>query len=160
MVEPEGHMAHDKRADISAAVPGRKILCELKRDYHPDVWTAAQTQLERFYVHDPDAHGFVVYVVFWFGANRPSLIPAPPGGQARPKSAADMAAMLRSLLPKDRTARIAVLVIDVSGETPETTPAKPRRAGRKKAMGAKTRGSKTRRQVSRAKSRRDARKPK
>lgn len=40
MVEPEGHMVADKRADISAAMPGRKILCELKRDYHAEVWTA------------------------------------------------------------------------------------------------------------------------
>lgn len=36
-VEPEGHMARDKRADISVAMPGRKILCELKRDYHAEV---------------------------------------------------------------------------------------------------------------------------
>jgi hypothetical protein len=31
-VEPEGHMAADKRADISVAMPCRKILCELKLD--------------------------------------------------------------------------------------------------------------------------------
>ena len=34
-------MAYDKRADIMVAMPARKILCELKRDYHSDVWTAA-----------------------------------------------------------------------------------------------------------------------
>ena len=37
MVEPEGHMAGDKRADISVAMSVRKILCELKRDNHADV---------------------------------------------------------------------------------------------------------------------------
>jgi hypothetical protein len=47
-VEPEGHMVADKRADISAAMPMRKILCEWKRDYHADLWTAADQQLERF----------------------------------------------------------------------------------------------------------------
>jgi len=34
-------MAADKRADISVAMPARKVPCELKRDYHPDLWTAA-----------------------------------------------------------------------------------------------------------------------
>ena len=57
-IEPEGHMAGDKRADISVAMPTRKILCELKRDYHAEVWTAIEGQLERFYAHDPEAKGF------------------------------------------------------------------------------------------------------
>jgi predicted NACHT family NTPase len=157
IIEPEGHMARDKRADISAAMPGRKILCELKRDHHPDVWTAAETQLERFYVHDPDAHGFGVYVVFWFGAKRPRPIPAPPGGRSLPNSAAEMAVMLRALLPKDRAARIAVLVIDVSGETSETTLAKPKRHKPKRTTGANKRRSNTRAH-SRTKPRRRAQK--
>jgi hypothetical protein len=61
IVEPEGHMARDKRADISVVMPGRKVLCELKRDYHAEVWTAIEGQLERFYTHDPEAKGFGVY---------------------------------------------------------------------------------------------------
>jgi predicted NACHT family NTPase len=115
IVEPEGHMAGDRRADISVAMPGRKILCELKRDYHADVWTAAEEQLERFYTPDPEAQGFGVYAVFWFGDKRPRPIPAPPGGVARPQSAAEMEAMLRGVIPAERTHRIAVVVIDVSG---------------------------------------------
>ncbi len=79
ILEPEGHMVADKRADISAAMPGRKILCELKRDFHAEVWTAIAGQLERFYVHDPEAKGFGVYVVFWFGAKRTQSIRRPPG---------------------------------------------------------------------------------
>jgi hypothetical protein len=67
MVEPEGHMVADKRADISVAMPGRKILCELKRDYHAEVWTAAEQQLDRFYAHDPDANGFGIYCVYGSG---------------------------------------------------------------------------------------------
>jgi len=115
MVEPEGHMAHDKRADISVAMPARKVLCELKRDYHPNVWTAAEEQLERFYAHDPDAHGFGVYVVFWFGDKRPLGMPTPPGGKPRPSSPSEMEQMLQDILPVDLGGRIAVVVIDVSG---------------------------------------------
>jgi hypothetical protein len=113
-LEPEGHMVGDRRADVSAAMPGRKILCEIKRDYHPDIWTAPEGQLERFYAHDPEALGFGIYLVFWFGDSRPSAIPLPPDGQPRPKSAAEMEALLRSRLPADRAPRTAVMVIDVT----------------------------------------------
>jgi hypothetical protein len=103
-LEPEGHMAGDRRADISAAMPARKILCEIKRDYHPDVWTAPDGQLERFYAHDREALGFGIYLVLWFGDSRPSAIPLPTGGQPRPVSAAEMEAMLRTRLSADRAA--------------------------------------------------------
>jgi hypothetical protein len=113
-LEPEAHMAADRRADISASMPGRKILCEIKRDYHPDVWTAPDEQLEKFYTHDPEALGFGIYLVFWFGRRRRSTIPLPPYSQPRPTSAEEMEAMLRKHLPAERTARTAVIVIDVT----------------------------------------------
>ncbi len=115
-VEPEGHMVADKRADISVAMPARKILCELKRDYHAAVWTALMGQLERFYAHDPEAKGFGVYCVFWFGSNRPRPMPTPSNGMNAPQSAAEMEAMLKGLVPRNRSDRLAVIVIDVSGE--------------------------------------------
>jgi hypothetical protein len=113
-VEPEGHMVADNRADISVAMPRRKILCELKRDYHTDVWTALKGQLERFYVHDPEAKGFGVYCVFWFG-KRPRPIPAPPDGLARPRSASEMQERLKALTPENMRQRLAIIVVDVSG---------------------------------------------
>jgi predicted NACHT family NTPase len=112
-VEPEGHMAGDRRADISVAMPGKKILCELKRDYHADVWTAAEGQLDRFYTQDPEAKGFGIYGVFWFGDKR--RIPNPPENLDRPNSAREMEEKLRTLLPDEARKRIAVIVIDVSG---------------------------------------------
>jgi hypothetical protein len=114
-VEPEAHMVADNRADISVAMPGRKILCELKRDYHDDVWTALIGQLERFYAHDPESKGFGVYCVFWFGDKRPRPIPAPPNALARPRSACEMAVMLKALMPENMRERLAVIVVDVSG---------------------------------------------
>jgi len=116
ITEPEGHMARDKRADISVAMPGRKILCELKRDYHAEVWTAIEGQLERFYAHDPEAKGYGVFCVFWFGDKRPRCMPNPPIGLSTPKSAAEMERMLKDLMPNNMKNRLAVTVIDVSGE--------------------------------------------
>ncbi len=115
-VEPEAHMVADKRADISAAMPGRKILCELKRDYHADVWTAVLGQLERFYAFDPEAKGLGVYVVLWFGTSRPYPIPKPPGDLKRPETAAEMETMLQQLIPEEKRKRLRVVVIDVSGK--------------------------------------------
>ena len=108
-------MVADKRADISVAMPGRKILCELKRDYHAELWTAADRQLERFYAHDPEAKGFGIYGVFWFGDKRRSSMPKHPDGLEVPKSAAGLEQMLRERVPADRRYRVAVIVIDVSG---------------------------------------------
>jgi hypothetical protein len=115
-VEPEGHMVADKRADMAVAMPGRKILCELKRDYHANVWSAAETQLDRFYTIDPEAKGFGVYGVFWFGDKRGSPIPTPPRGLPQPQSAAEMETTLRGLLPEEKRDRIAIVVLDVSGD--------------------------------------------
>jgi hypothetical protein len=108
-------MVADNRADISVAMPARKIQCELKRDYHAEVWTALMGQLERFYSHDPEAKGFGVYCVFWFGDKRPQAIPAPPNGPARPRSASEMEGMLKALTPENMRDRLAVIVVDASG---------------------------------------------
>jgi hypothetical protein len=134
-LEPEGHMAADKRADVSVAMPGRKILCELKRDYHVDLWTAANQQLERFYAHDPEAKGFGIYGVFWFGGQRARRIPKHPDLANTPESAAELERMLRDLIPACRRARLAVLVIDVSG------PGEVRRRRRRSAATKKPRSA-------------------
>jgi hypothetical protein len=118
IVEPEGEMARGKRADI--VVFGRDIKCpiELKRDYHADVWTAAENQLDRFYTPDPQASCHGIYGVFWYGDRRGARIPAPPAGAPRPRTAAQMQQQLYSLLPEFLRAKIAIVVIDVSGEIP------------------------------------------
>jgi hypothetical protein len=102
---------------LSAAFARQSSLnCVRKRDYHAEVWTAMTGQLERFYAHDPEAKGFGIYVVFWFGAKRPADIPALPNGAERPKTAAEMEAMVQTLLPADMRKRLRAIVIDVSGE--------------------------------------------
>lgn len=117
-IDPEGHMANDKRADIVAILPGMKLVFELKRDYHTDVWDAIKTQLERLYTRDLDASGFGIYLVFWFGDARGSRIPNPPGSFSPPKTAEEMQDILQSLVTVDQRDRIGVVVLDVSGEIP------------------------------------------
>jgi len=118
VLEPEGHMAADKRADIIALLPGMKLVVELKRDYHSEVWGAIQEQLERFYMRDPEAKGYGIYVVLWFGSKRTSKICLPPLSFTRPESASEMQEILQALIPGEKRDKIGVVVLDVSGGIP------------------------------------------
>jgi hypothetical protein len=118
LVEPEGHMAADKRADIVALLPGMKLVVELKRDSHAEVWNSVQGQLERFYTRDPDAQGFGIYAVFWFGEKRAQPIPYPPAPLDVPRSAKEMRMQLESSVAPERKSKVAIVVLDVSGEIP------------------------------------------
>lgn len=57
-------MVSDKRADIIVSLPQIKIPIEIKRDYHRDVWTALNGQLDKLYTKNPDAAGHGIYLVF------------------------------------------------------------------------------------------------
>ncbi len=113
-VEPEGHMSHGKRVDIAVYADTMKLVIELKRHYHDEVWTAASEQLERFYVRDPESRGYGIYGVFWFGVTRPT--PARPGLAPKPRSAEEMLKALKVTVPHSQHAKIACVVLDVSGE--------------------------------------------
>ncbi|MCL4874719.1 hypothetical protein KJ039_11670 [bacterium] len=112
-VEPEGHMAADKSADIILLSSGLKLPLELKRDYHPDLWTACKGQLGR-YTRDPEAQGYGIYVVFWFGEKRTRRIPSPPEGIVMPSSAEELEIALQTLIPADKTHCLKPMVIDVA----------------------------------------------
>ncbi len=114
-VEPEGHMNQDKRADIVLLPPpGQKLPIELKRDYHDEVWTACANQLDRLYTRDPEASGYGLYVVFWYGDKRNGKISKPPASIKMPASALEMEMALKSLVPIAHRERLRVVVVDVS----------------------------------------------
>lgn len=117
VVEPEAHMANSKRADIGLLFGNKmKLLLELKRHYHDEVWVAASDQLERFYSRDPQSQGFGIYCVLWFGTTIP-VMRLPPDGQPRPTSAERMAEMIQRTIPANHRAKIASCVLDVSNDT-------------------------------------------
>lgn len=111
-------MAADKRADIVILPPpGQKLPLELKRDTHADLWKACENQLERLYTRDPEAGGYGIYVVFWFGTRR---VPVPPKGIDRPESPNDLEKTLRSLIPIDKRHCLEAVVIDVTPPAPKS----------------------------------------
>jgi len=114
-VEPEGHMADDKRADIVILPPpGQKLPLELKRHTHKDLWESCISQLDRLYARDPEAAGYGIYVVFWFGGRRGDRLPAPPEGIDPPETPEDLEKSLRSLIANEKRHCLEVVVIDVS----------------------------------------------
>jgi hypothetical protein len=114
IVEPEGHMVADKRADITAALPGHKLILELKRDIHAELWSAPATQLDRFYTRDPEASGYGVFGVFWYGKHRQGTVPKHPKGYTAPKSALELETMLNDIIVAEQRSKLRAVVIDVS----------------------------------------------
>ncbi|MGZ5028265.1 MAG: hypothetical protein ACXV9T_13870, partial [Methylobacter sp.] len=114
-VEPEGHMAIDKRADIVLFNSAKqKLPIEVKRDYHRDLWTACENQLDRLYTREPQADGYGIYLVFWFGDKRTRSMPKPPNSLTEPNSPEELENALQSLIRDEDKNRLEVVVIDVT----------------------------------------------
>jgi hypothetical protein len=112
-VQTEDRSGDDRRADVmivlgdgSASVP-----IEAKRHWNAQLWTAVEDQLLP-YCRSAGSNGHGIYLVFWFGADRP--VPSPPGRTARPGSAAELQDLLVANLPADGAQSISVIVVDVA----------------------------------------------
>jgi len=116
---PEARRANETRSDmLFLNGVGQNLPIEVKRHFHPDVWTAASTQLQG-YAMAPGAAGRGILLVFWYGqwANPR----ARPNGGPLPKSADDMTAMLEQELPEHIRGTTSIVVIDVSDPDPART---------------------------------------
>ncbi|MDA9474402.1 hypothetical protein XI03_07770 [Bradyrhizobium sp. CCBAU 65884] len=128
-VAPEARRGEGTRTDVLVfSGAGRNLPIEVKRHFHPDVWTAPETQLQG-YASDPGADGLGIYLVFWFG-NDVEPTPARPNGQRKPGSAAEMEAMLTAGLTSDLAARTNVIVFDVSDPNAKKTTKRRKRSDR------------------------------
>ncbi len=67
----EHHMNGSNRCDftVSASIEGRRrlLVVEAKGQWHPNLYTAASTQLAGQYASHQDAEDQGIYLVFWFG---------------------------------------------------------------------------------------------
>ena len=109
---PEARRGENTRADVLMLSHGGKNLpIEAKRHYNGELWTAASTQLAG-YAADPDACGFGIYLVFWFGSEYKA--PKRSDGADGPESAEALEAMLADDLPPHLREKLSVVVLDVS----------------------------------------------
>lgn len=109
---PEAQRGHGTRADILILCgAGANLPVEVKRHYHADVWTAASTQLQG-YANAPQADGFGIYLVLWFGVGVQNT-PTRSDRRAAPTTAKELEARLIDDLPDNLKSTTSIIVFDV-----------------------------------------------
>lgn len=109
---PEARRGENTRVDVlMLSHAGKNLPIEAKRHYNGELWTAASTQLAG-YAADPDACGFGIYLVFWFGTEFNA--PKRSDGADSPDSVEALEAMLVDDLPLHLKDKLSVVVLDVS----------------------------------------------
>ena len=109
---PEGRYAEETRADIRVSCDGFNVPVEIKKSTSRDLWSAVKRQLIPKYTRDPDAGGYGIYLVFWFGVEPEPC--QPPESGPRPNSAEKLRKRLRDTLSSEEARLISICVIDVS----------------------------------------------
>ena len=119
-ITPEQTKVDASRCDLQATCMAigqlrqRSLIpIEIKRAFHPDLWTAMRTQLIDRYAQDPAAQGHGIYLVLWFGpGNANRLKPHPMRLPVTNPMA--LARLLEAALRPDERSRIQIVVLDVS----------------------------------------------
>jgi len=114
-LEPEAHMADDKEADITCTAGHIRLPIEVKGQWHPKLWQAADAQLDKLYAQDWRASGCGIYLVFWFGDKVPTnkSLYRPRRGMSAPSTPEQLRDMLASGSEAAREGRIAIFVLDL-----------------------------------------------
>lgn len=105
--QPEGTYADDKRADIRISYGSDlAIPVEIKKNSHREIWDGISEQLVPKYTRDPEADGYGIYLVFWFGTKYMR------GGISNEPQ--ELKNLLEKRLDQTLKNKIHVVVIDVS----------------------------------------------
>lgn len=114
-VEPEAHQANNKRTDmkLSFTNQGRTFHfpIEIKCDYNVELWKTIHEQLIPLYTIAPETEGRGLFLVVWFNHAK---MPTHPKDLPPPKSAEQLAAMLKDTMTPQEQKLIDVFVLDVS----------------------------------------------
>jgi hypothetical protein len=113
---PEGHLGDDKRCDIICSLGKSIIPIEVKGQWHKDLWTAADEQLDRLYLSDWRAERGI-YLVLWFGQNSSKRLSRPPRGIDRPATAEALRKALSDQSVATRDRRTEIVVLDLTRPT-------------------------------------------
>ena len=109
--QPEVEYANDTRADISVSYGGMfNVPVEVKRDRHPELWSAVRNQLIARYTVDPDTDQYGIYLVFWFGDGKVRSSPQ----RGKPSTPQQLQEWLEASLTEPERSKISVCVVDVS----------------------------------------------
>lgn len=114
--EPESHVAADKEVDIGCRVGSDIFLpIEIKGQWHREVWTAADTQLNHLYASDWRAQGFGIYLVLWFGPQLGGKALRSAGrGASPPQTPTEMKDLLIAKSAAAQTGNVSIFVMDIT----------------------------------------------
>ncbi len=113
---PETHVADDKRVDIVARANQALILpIEVKGQWHTELWTAADKQLDHLYVNDWRAERGI-YLVLWFGES--VTLSNPPDGNPKPATALELRKTLHATSKAAIGGRVDIVVLDLTRPSP------------------------------------------
>lgn len=111
---PEAHAAANKKVDITCSVGQLRLPIEIKGQWHRELWTAADKQLDTLYTPDWQAGGFGIYLILWFGEQpSPKRLKGPGGGKSKPSTPVELHEMLTAESPAAREGRVKVFVLDL-----------------------------------------------
>lgn len=112
---PESHVAADKEVDITCSIGALRVPIEIKGQWHKEVWTASDTQLDRLYTTDWQAQGRGIYLVLWFGEQQGAKSLKTLGkDHPTPATADEMQQMLTARGLAAQSGRIVIVVIDIT----------------------------------------------
>jgi hypothetical protein len=105
-----GNTRSDLEVTVNVSGTLRMVPLEIKKESHPEVWTAWRHQLDGSYTTHPAAQGVGIYLVLWFGY-RPKAMGR---RHAKPVSAREMEGLLRNQIPLPDRQRVCMRVLDLS----------------------------------------------
>lgn len=115
-LRPETHAAANKKVDITCSVGSLQLPIEIKGQWHRELWTATDTQLDRLYTPDWRAGGLGIYLVFWFGDQVPDKdkLKGPKRGTPKPSTPEQLGELLTAESKAAREGRVKVVVLDLT----------------------------------------------
>ena len=114
--QSEVQFADEKRPDIRVSFGSDlAIPIEIKKTNHRDIWRGISEQLVANYTRNPEADGFGIYLVFWFGIRYMKVIaPEKTEGRPIPNGPEELKSLLEKQLDPPLSEKIHIVVIDVS----------------------------------------------
>jgi hypothetical protein len=117
--EPEAHVAANKEVDIACVAGTLRLPVEIKGQWHAQLWSGADRQLDELYTTDWRAEKRGIYLVLWFGSSVPRAkkITSPGREVGRPDTPEQLRSMLIKRSQSALEGRVSVVVLDLTQES-------------------------------------------